>query len=56
MKNFVAIFTRTNAAFNANNIEEMCISATSKKAAERKARIIAAQFGCFKFENIYAVK
>ena len=55
MKNFVATFTRTNAAFNANNHEEMCISAPTKKAAERKARIIAGQFS-FKFKGIYAVK
>jgi TRAP-type C4-dicarboxylate transport system permease small subunit len=55
MKNFVATFIRIGAAFNANNKEEMCISALTKKAAERKARIIAGQFG-FKFESIYAVK
>ena len=55
MKNYVATFEKKNVGFNANNVEQIWLSAQTRKDAELKARQLA-KHSNMRYLSIYTVK
>jgi len=55
MKNYVATFEKKNVGFNANNVEQIWLSAHTRKDAERKARELAKDSN-MRYLSIYTIK